>query len=309
MPPRFSVVLTTCNRENLLPRAIQSVLAQTESDWELLIVNDGDRDISQLVDQTVRGDGRVRLVQTGGRKGVSHARNRGIDNAQGTIVSFLDDDDEYLPGYLNAIGEAFLAQELDFTWTGISRIRTTSRGLLCSETLMWENSSAKGGSLNFILEIAASCGFAVRRSCLSQHGAFDESLQTSEDRDLMFRLIARGCRFAALPQALLRVHVQRSQGLSEWKYSTMRAAASARDDETVMRRYGDLVRADLPLRRSYLQRVARKYYRALRVRDYWVTVRALAQINGLSFKLVFRGMTILPRWFARLATAQLHKHG
>lgn len=290
--PAFSVVVPTFNRPRLLSRAIRSVLAQSERDWELLVVNDGDGDIAAEVAQAGAGDARVRTLATGGRRGAAFGRNAGIAAARGDVVCFLDDDDEYLPGYLAAIGTAFAAGAVDFCWTGVHRIRTTSRGTTQVTDLVWDESSEKGGSRRFVLEIATSCGLAIRRACLTEHGAFDEGLRTSEDRDLIFRLIERGCRYAAVPQPLLNVHVQRNQGLSEWRRSAERSAASARDDEVVMQRHAALIAADPPLRLSYLQRIARKYYHARATADYWRTLRALAPLGGLSTKIVTRALTV-----------------
>lgn len=101
--PRVSVVIPTCNRARLLPRAVQSVLDQDFQDLELIIVNDGSEDETFGVMRSLaKSDERVRLVSHSSNRGPSSALNSGIRSARGGYISFLDDDDEWLPGKLSA---------------------------------------------------------------------------------------------------------------------------------------------------------------------------------------------------------------
>src|SRR5262245_17372690 len=96
--PLFSVVIPTLNRAHLLPSAIASVLAQTDDDFELVIIDDGSTDDTEAV---VRDAGDARIVyQFQQQTGVSAARNAGIALARGTWLVFLDSDDELLPSAL-----------------------------------------------------------------------------------------------------------------------------------------------------------------------------------------------------------------
>lgn len=101
---RVSVVIPTYNRAAVLPLAIESVLAQTCRDFEILIIDDGSDDAG-ATEAAVRpyveaqGD-RVRYIRRE-NGGVSAARNAGIENARGEWVAFLDDDDEFTPDKLN----------------------------------------------------------------------------------------------------------------------------------------------------------------------------------------------------------------
>lgn len=99
--PTVSVVIPTFNRERWLPRSIGSVQAQSFPDWELLVVDDGSTDSSwKLLEQLAAGDPRIRPLKNARTKGVSGARNTGIDAARGEFVAFLDSDDEWLPEHL-----------------------------------------------------------------------------------------------------------------------------------------------------------------------------------------------------------------
>jgi glycosyltransferase involved in cell wall biosynthesis len=98
MTPRVSIVLPTYNRADTLGRAIESVRAQTWQDWELVIVDDGSTDATRDVLAGV-SDSRVRVLSQA-NQGVAAARNRGLREARGGLVAFLDSDDEHTPHHL-----------------------------------------------------------------------------------------------------------------------------------------------------------------------------------------------------------------
>jgi glycosyltransferase involved in cell wall biosynthesis len=96
----ISIVMATYNRAALLPRAIDSVLRQSHTDWELIVVDDGSTDATRgLVAPYVREHSRIRYVARP-HEGLAAARNAGIQMASGAIITFLDSDDEYLADHL-----------------------------------------------------------------------------------------------------------------------------------------------------------------------------------------------------------------
>ena len=108
-PPFFSIVICSFNRAHLLPRALQSLLEQTETSWEALIVDDGSTDnTTEIARPYVLQDPRFRYLLHRNRK-LPIARNLGIAAAVGRYVTFLDADDWYAPMHLQT-RRAYLEQ-------------------------------------------------------------------------------------------------------------------------------------------------------------------------------------------------------
>ena len=103
-PPRVSVIIIVYNGETYLAEAIDSVLAQTWPDYELLVVDDGSHDGSRELTQSYvdAHPERVRLLRHPGgvNRGMSATRNLGLTHAKGELVAFLDADDIWAPGKL-----------------------------------------------------------------------------------------------------------------------------------------------------------------------------------------------------------------
>ncbi|MFN0158678.1 MAG: glycosyltransferase family 2 protein [Bacteroidota bacterium] len=98
--PLISIILCTFNRKRTLPAAIDSVLCQTHSDWELVIVDDGSRDgTERILKRYAQKEPRIRFIRQS-NKGLALARNAGIRLARGRYVTFLDSDDEYTPRHI-----------------------------------------------------------------------------------------------------------------------------------------------------------------------------------------------------------------
>ena len=111
--PKVSVIVPTHNRADLLPRAVDSVLAQTYGDYEMVIVDDCSSDNTQDV---IAGfsDPRIRSFRHDRNRGQSAAINTGIAHARGEYIGFLDDDDEWLPTKLE--GQVALLEASSPTW-------------------------------------------------------------------------------------------------------------------------------------------------------------------------------------------------
>ena len=119
--PFFSVTITTYNRKVLLKRALNSLLAQTETDWEAIIIDDGSTDNTESeIKPYLENESRFKYVYQK-NTGYSLAKNAGIFLSNGKFVTFLDSDDEYFPNHLETRKAILLEHpETEFLYGGLT---------------------------------------------------------------------------------------------------------------------------------------------------------------------------------------------
>jgi teichuronic acid biosynthesis glycosyltransferase TuaG len=128
VPGLVSVIMPAYNAATTIRRSIDSVLAQTRRDLELIIVDDGSTDSTQaLVEEYARADTRVRLHRQVTNAGVAAARNAGIERAQGEYVAFLDSDDWWHPRKLELQIEQMQASDARVSYCAYQRIDEDGR--------------------------------------------------------------------------------------------------------------------------------------------------------------------------------------
>lgn len=210
--PAVSVIMPAYNVEPYVGEALRSALAQTFTDLEVIVVDDGSTDgTSDVVADIAAADTRVRLVRQPNR-GLAGARNTGLRMGRGELFALLDSDDLWEPGFLDAQIAILRARpEVDIV---------TGNG--------WELGGARDGGfarpypdprpqpdLASILgdEFAVFIMSVFRRRVYEVVGCFDETLRTNEDYDFWLRAAVSGCRFARNDQPLGHYRV-RSDSLS-----------------------------------------------------------------------------------------------
>jgi GT2 family glycosyltransferase len=210
--PNVSVIIPTYNRAHLVDEAIDSVLAQTYRDHEIIVVDDGSTDDTQQVLQSY-GDA-IRLV-TRRNGGSCAARNTGLEQAQGDYIAFLDSDDLFLPG------------KLELQLKGFDRF--PSAGMIYSRSLRFEHGRGLDdrllgtyvghapGELQDIFEDMLLLKRAplthdtlVRRNCFTEVGGFDTQLRVATDHDMWLRVSAR-CQVAFVDAAVAAYRQHDSQ--------------------------------------------------------------------------------------------------
>ncbi len=205
--PVFSIITPTFKRPELLIRNIKSILSQTFCDYEHIIIDDAnEEETAKLVNGFM--DNRIIFLTHEKSKGAAGSYNTGIRKSRGNFILFLDDDDEYMPDFLEKVNERFLSsgKELDFIWTGISRIKDIPKGELLLFSLIWPAVfSRKEDGLVAATSIGNGFGVCVRRECIEAAGLYDETLTVSEDTDLLFRL-AMNFNFQTIPEVLVKIH-------------------------------------------------------------------------------------------------------
>ena len=118
-----SVIMPAYNCEKYVVEAINSVLAQTYKNWELLVLDDGSKDNTlQIIEEFSRKDSRIKALPNGKNMGVSATRNRGIELASGDWIAFLDSDDMWEPLKLEKQFEVIENKSAEFLFTGSSYI-------------------------------------------------------------------------------------------------------------------------------------------------------------------------------------------
>lgn len=205
--PLFSVVIPTYRRPAMVKRAVESVLRQTERDFEVLVVDDASGDETPAVVAAV-ADPRVRYLCREVNGGAGACRNDGVAAARGEFVSFLDDDDEYLPEFL-ALTRATLegsGAEVGLSWSGIRWIRRTQQGDVLEREERWEPryASREQAYLAFLANrhVGTNCGLTVKRATFLRLGGFDVSLRNAQDTDFLIRAV-REYDFRVVPGNLV----------------------------------------------------------------------------------------------------------
>ena len=115
--PILSIITPTYNRHHLLDNALSCLAEQTFQDYELIIINDGGEPVSNVIKKW-ENKLDIKSIDLIGRNGPSVARNRGIEISEGKYLSFLDDDDIYLPNHLSNLVEVLERGNMDFVYSG-----------------------------------------------------------------------------------------------------------------------------------------------------------------------------------------------
>ncbi len=189
--PDISVVLTTFNRVSQLARAIESVCAQTDAKFELIVIDDASTDNTAAY-LTTLNDPRIRTRVAEKNLGPSGARNLGIDMAAAPVVAFLDSDDRYLPHRLSAPLTVFEA-EPDVVCT-LSSARKYDRQEPRDARIPALRLDAPAFEWALICDLipVEATSITVLRDVARAVGGFCPALRLSEDREFLIRVAKHG---------------------------------------------------------------------------------------------------------------------
>lgn len=214
--PLVSVVLTTYDRREFLPRAIETVTEQTYDEIELVVVDDhspeSPRDIVE--NASTAGLHNVVFVRHEENRGASAARNTGIKQANGELIALLDDDDLWTPDKIERQVAEFRqsGSEVGVVCTGMRSVDANGT------TIMTKNVGYDGDITKQLLcgAIVPLPSVLVRRNLLDNAGLFDERLKSYEDLEWMIRL-SRRCEFRSVGDPLVITvregHTQKSDDI------------------------------------------------------------------------------------------------
>lgn len=233
--PLVSVVVPTYNRAALLPRAVRGALNQSYRHLELLIIDDASSDDTAAVVAEI-GDPRVRYLRQAQNGGVAAARNRGLREAKGALIAFLDSDDEWMPNKLERQVDLMRRRpdKVALVHSGVlehgadgDRIvhRPQHRGDVWHEMLHW---NAVG---------SAASGVVIRREVVETVGLFDASLPAIEDYDYWTR-VSRFYELDFVSEPLIVYHNEAQQGPAAQARRSRDFAANMAARRLFAQRYG-----------------------------------------------------------------------
>ncbi|MBE6992492.1 MAG: glycosyltransferase family 2 protein [Ruminococcaceae bacterium] len=191
----FSVIIPAYNAERFVGTAIESVLQQTNPDFEIIVVDDGSSDNTKSVVSQIR-DSRIKYIyQENG--GVSAARNTGIRNACGEFICFLDADDYWLANHLETVSGLIESYPHCSMFVTGHRIRlTTGEMMPRTEKVLQSIEDADFCSSNgydlickfgYFMHTNSIC---IRKESFDKVGVFEPGIKNGEDDDLWYRIYA-----------------------------------------------------------------------------------------------------------------------
>jgi glycosyltransferase involved in cell wall biosynthesis len=200
--PYFSIVVPVYNRAGTIARAIDSILGQTIDDLEVIVVDDGSTDDTPAV-IAAYGDTRVRSTSQA-NAGPGAARNTGATLARGDVLTFLDSDDEALPGWLFAYASAF-ERGADIVSCAVTDVDASGRPLASPVRRPKDYGERFGHAVGLFVHGGT---YALRRSIFDLVGGFEPSLLSAEHTELAYRLLPmaeeRGWTVEAIDEPYLR---------------------------------------------------------------------------------------------------------
>jgi glycosyltransferase involved in cell wall biosynthesis len=238
--PEVSVVMPVYNGAPFIQRATDSVLRQTFTNFELIIIDDGSTDRTPEILSSCN-DNRIKIIRNPTNLGVSAAANAGLRQARSNLVARLDADDEMLPDRLAAQVSVFHSDPIDLCFCRGWK----NRGAGIKEThwreLEWSMTCWRG---LFTQSYGMHSASMINREKILSLGGYDERFIYAEDYELWDRCLEHRMKFKYLPQPLIRYyfHPQNASSLHSVEQANFARQVSYR---AMKRLYPDLTSAEL----------------------------------------------------------------
>lgn len=210
--PRVSIVMPAYNAARTLPEAIDSILNQTFSDFELIVCNDASTDATRVVLESYT-DKRLKIIHNSVNSGPGFSRDQAISHSSGTWISFTDADDKWAEDRLKTMISAADFDCSTMIVDDIMECHDTKNGLVPWRKLRGNkafNTTISNGAYisheNFILSSRYLIKPLVPRNFIVSnhihHRVRPESMEPMEDSDYFLKLIAKGIRIYYIPKAM-----------------------------------------------------------------------------------------------------------
>ena len=206
---KVSVIISTYNRANLLPRAVNSILAQTYTDFELIIVDDGSTDGTDEVILQF-SDSRIRYVRHETNRGAAATRNTGIAHAKGEYIAFLDDDDECTPNRLaDQVAVLDANPDVGMVYGWIEEMNDSTGTVRIPRNVQNRNrgQAAFDAALTGVGDTASMFYPCIRLSIVRRVGGFDELLPTVGEDAVFMASVTQICNADYVPKVIARRHI------------------------------------------------------------------------------------------------------
>jgi len=215
--PLFSVFIPAYNAEHTVQQAIESVLAQTCLDFELIVINDASVDSTASIIDRYRDNPQVRICHNPQNLGVTGNWNKGVELCRGRYVARLDADDFYAPDYLEEIAAMFehpANPEMVFTGVQLEFANGQNR----FELPYRDNWVKSGGA--FLPEVVRYCpirapSMCVKKSCYQKLGGVRDDLKIHHDWEFWVRLVANCQSVGYIARPLTHYRVLNAGGCTE----------------------------------------------------------------------------------------------
>lgn len=204
----ISIIIPTYNRVKFLPRAISSVLNQTNDDWELIISDDGSTDDTEAVISSYLTDERIHYIKNE-NKGATAARNSGANIAKGDYLTFLDSDDEATENWLSAFVE-FINKGAKVICCGYTYY--DHNGNFIKENFPY---NLGGIYLNRTGRFTNGGVFILEKNLFNIIGGYDENVKSGQHSEMALRLVQvlnkKDIDIVNIFKPLIKVHVHKGE--------------------------------------------------------------------------------------------------
>lgn len=246
--PAVSIVLPTYNRAYCIRRSIDSVLAQSFTDFELIVIDDGSKDDTKSIVESY-DDPRIVFLHHSGNRGQTPRLNEGLAAARADLIAFQDSDDEWLPEKLGKQVGAMrdLPPSVGVVYTDKWRCeKGREKYHWRSPHNMPEHGNIFRKGLDDQLHNIGPQSVLIRRACFDDVGLFDERLVNFNDWEMFIR-ISRKYLFFHIPEPLVNYHVSDDALTSLGEHRGIEAL------EIIFEKYLDDLKLDKPLlaKRAY----------------------------------------------------------
>ena len=301
---KVSVIMPAYNSEVYIRESIDSVLAQTFADFELIVVDDGSTDTTAAIAESY-SDSRIRLIRQPNR-GVSVARNTGLEASQGQFITFLDSDDLYYPDFLKTLHRLIQSNQTEMSFsnysesdraedmrkTGVNKIRCFIKDKLSGTRVLTSDSQIDG------LPVHINSVMISKKLIEQYHLRFIPGVRMFEDGNFLFKAFLAAKKIYGTCVCL--EHYRRHPGSASFTLQGVKEATPVdlRENELEFaRRYG--------LNGEFIRRVQRydtfKEFKSLyKQKKREETVQYAKEHHEALAQFAATGEALRDRWICRL---------